>query len=32
MIDLNAVVGFEWDDVNARKNSDKHDVTQSEAE
>jgi len=32
MIDLNTVVGFEWDDGNARKSSDKHDVTQSEAE
>ena len=32
MIDLNAVIGFEWDDGNARKSSDKHDVSQSEAE
>jgi uncharacterized DUF497 family protein len=32
MIDLNAVVGFEWDGGNARKNSNKHDVSQSEAE
>jgi uncharacterized DUF497 family protein len=26
------VVGFEWDDGNARKNADKHDVSQAEAE
>ena len=32
MIDLNTVVGFEWDDGNARKSSDKHDVIQSETE
>jgi hypothetical protein len=32
LIDLNAVVGFVWDDGNARKSSDKHDVSQSEAE
>lgn len=32
MIDLNAVVGFEWDAGNARKNSEKHDVSQSETE
>ena len=32
MIDWAAVVGFEWDDGNARKSVDKHDVTQAEAE
>ena len=26
------IVGFEWDAGNARKNDDKHDVSQSEAE
>ena len=31
MIDLPAIVGFDWDDGNTRKN-DKHDVSQSEAE
>ena len=31
MIDLPAIVGFEWDDGNARKN-DKHGVSQSAAE
>ncbi len=31
MIDLEAVVGFEWDDGNARKN-DKHGVSMAEAE
>ena len=31
MIDLELVVGFEWDQGNARKNE-KHGVTQSEAE
>ena len=31
MIDLPAIVGFDWDDGNARKN-DKHGVSQSEAE
>ncbi|HSS69105.1 MAG TPA: BrnT family toxin [Casimicrobiaceae bacterium] len=31
MIDLERVVGFEWDDGNARKNE-KHGVSQSEAE
>lgn len=32
MIDGNAIVGFDWDDGNARKNEDKHDVSQTEAE
>lgn len=31
MIDLSLIVGFDWDDGNARKNE-KHGVTQSEAE
>ena len=31
MIDLSAVIGFDWDDGNARKNE-KHGVSQSEAE
>lgn len=30
--DFTAVEGFEWDEGNARKNADKHDVSQSEAE
>ena len=32
MIDLTIIDGFDWDDGNARKNLDKHDVTQAEAE
>lgn len=32
MIDLMLVVGFDWDDGNARKSRDKHSVGQSEAE
>lgn len=32
MIDLAAIEGFEWDAGNARKNADKHDVSQAEAE
>jgi|TARA_R110000751_G_scaffold35785_7_gene87946 uncharacterized protein len=32
MIDWERIVGFEWDDGNARKNAEKHDVSQSEAE
>ena len=31
MIDLPAIIGFDWDDGNARKNE-KHGVSQSEAE
>lgn len=31
MIDLGRIVGFEWDDGNARKNE-RHSVSQSEAE
>jgi len=30
--DLDLVEGFEWDEGNARKNADKHDVSQAEAE
>jgi len=29
---LHKVTGFDWDDGNARKNVDKHAVSQSEAE
>lgn len=32
MVDWTEVTGFDWDDGNARKNSDKHAVRQSEAE
>lgn len=32
MIDFDAVTGFQWDRGNARKNADKHGVSQSEAE
>jgi hypothetical protein len=32
MIDLEKIVGFEWDKGNARKSADKHGVTQIEAE
>lgn len=32
MIDWERIVGFEWDEGNARKNADKHDVSQNEAE
>ena len=32
MIDFSRVAGFQWDDGNDRKNSDSHDVSQSEAE
>ena len=32
MLDLRAVVGFEWDEGNARKSADKHFVSQAEAE
>ncbi len=31
MFDLTLVIGFDWDDGNARKN-DKHEVSQTEAE
>jgi uncharacterized protein len=32
MIDWRLITGFEWDVGNARKNVDKHDVSQAEAE
>ncbi len=32
MIDFSQVTGFQWDDGNARKNLDSHDVSQHEAE
>ena len=32
MIDLEQIVGFDRDDGNTRKNADKHDVSQAEAE
>ena len=32
MIDLNLVIGFDWDQGNARKSVDKHHVGQAEAE
>jgi uncharacterized DUF497 family protein len=32
MIDLDQIIGFEWDDGNGRKSVDKHDVSHAEAE
>lgn len=32
MIDLAGIEGFDWDEGNARKSLDKHDVSQAEAE
>jgi len=32
MIDLNKIVGFDWDKGNSRKSKNKHDVGKSEAE
>lgn len=32
MLDLEAVAGFEWDDGNSRKSTEKHGVSQAEAE
>jgi uncharacterized DUF497 family protein len=32
MIDWARIEGFDWDDGNGRKNADKHDVSQTEAE
>lgn len=32
MINLNEIVGFDWDTGNSRKSAKKHDVSQSEAE
>ncbi|KAB1084043.1 BrnT family toxin [Neorhizobium galegae] len=31
-MDWERIAGFEWDEGNARKSADKHDVSQSEAE
>lgn len=32
MLDLDQIIGFEWDEGNSRKSADKHDVSQAEAE
>jgi uncharacterized DUF497 family protein len=32
MIDLDRIVGFDWDDGNSRKSADKHGVSPAEAE
>lgn len=32
MMDWTQIIGFDWNDSNARKNVDKHDVSQPEAE
>lgn len=32
MIDLEQIVGFDWDDGNNRKSAEKHDVSQAELE
>ncbi len=32
MIDFKRLIGFQWDDGNARKSADKHGVAQAEAE
>jgi uncharacterized DUF497 family protein len=32
MFDLKRIVGFDWNHGNSRKSSDKHDLTQAEAE
>jgi uncharacterized DUF497 family protein len=32
MIDLSRIVSFDWDEGNARKSTEKHDVSQSESE
>ena len=32
MIDLNKITGFDWDDGNARKSEEKHEVSMAEAE
>ncbi len=32
MVDLSRIEGFQWDDGNARKSIEKHDVSQGEAE
>jgi uncharacterized DUF497 family protein len=32
MIDLDQIIGFDWDDGNSRKSADKHGVSQAEAD
>jgi uncharacterized DUF497 family protein len=32
MLDLSQTIGFDWDDGNSRKSTDKHSVSQTEAE
>jgi uncharacterized DUF497 family protein len=32
MIDMSLIVGFDWDEGNTRKSSEKHDVSQPESE
>ena len=32
MIDFGVIVGFDWDEVNSIKGSEKHNVTQAEAD
>jgi uncharacterized protein len=32
MLDWSLIEGFDWDDGNSRKNADKHDVSQAQAE
>ena len=32
MVDWTRIIGFDWDAGNARKSSDKHEVSQAEAE
>lgn len=32
MLNLNTITGFDWDEGNARKSTQKHDVSQAEAE
>ncbi len=32
MVNFSKIIGFSWDEGNARKNQDKHGVTQGEAE
>ena len=32
MVDLTKIAGFDWDDGNSRKSTEKHEVIQSEAE
>ena len=32
VIDLEQIIGFDWDEGNSRRSADKHDVSQAEAE